>query len=215
MGERKPNTPWVQTFMGKAVDLLNTDPASINLTDIAVHLSRSNRFNGATIIDGWSVAEHSMLVHKVLLSIQPDADPFLEAYALLHDAHEAYTGDITSPVKQALQVILRHAGCEVDPVAVLSTHIQQAIHQRFGLPGQPTIVQQQAIADADVMALSIEKRAFMGPEPRPWLDNLPRELPIEPRQYPPKVSSYDFVQTMKSIMMRAGRPIPYEVEVGS
>ncbi|MFT8945983.1 MAG: hypothetical protein ABF876_05300 [Acetobacter aceti] len=215
MGDRKSNTPWVQTYMGKAVDLINTVPEAINLTDIAVHLSRNNRFNGATTIDCWSVADHSMLVRRVIMTMNSDADPFLEAYALLHDAHEAYTGDITSPVKQALNVILRHAGCEIDPVEMLATHVQSAIHQRFGLPVHPSAAQKQAIADADLMALAIEKRAFMGPEPRPWLDTLPHELPVDPLPDAPRISAYVFSMTLKDIMMRAGLPVSYEAEVGS
>lgn len=68
---------------------------SICIEDIAHHLSQTMRYNGAC---GWpySVAHHSLEVAKLVPA------PFKLA-GLLHDAAEAYTGDLVSPLKHALQ----------------------------------------------------------------------------------------------------------------
>lgn len=80
---------------GCTVNLLNPDPDTISLLDIAHNLARINRFNGATKIP-YSVADHSVWVSKAV--------PEEHALAgLLHDASEAYLGDIVAPLKPLLR----------------------------------------------------------------------------------------------------------------
>ena len=87
---------WIQTFTGRKVDLLRPDPDQIDPLDIAHALSNQCRFNGRCK-RFYSVAEHSMLGATVAL---PDQE--LARYFLLHDATEAYLGDIVSPLKGLL-----------------------------------------------------------------------------------------------------------------
>lgn len=79
---------------GQIVDLLNPDPNTIKVRDIAHNLARINRFNGATNFP-YSVAQHSIYVSHIV----PKEFAFV---GLLHDAPEAYLGDIVSPLKQLL-----------------------------------------------------------------------------------------------------------------
>lgn len=74
------------------------DASHITITDIALSLSRIPRWGGRTRATGYaySVAQHSVLCS--LLVPQEDA---LEA--LLHDASEAYLGDVISPLKRVLK----------------------------------------------------------------------------------------------------------------
>src|SRR3546814_5392048 len=67
---------------------------------MAHHLSLINRFNGATI-EGrdWSVAAHSLLVEVLV------GDASIYGYALVHDAHEAWVQDITSPMKGLIKAV--------------------------------------------------------------------------------------------------------------
>ena len=65
------------------------DPAP-TLREIAERLSLVQRWNGRTTIP-WSVLQHSILTATLL---PEDANPYLRLVTLLHDAGEAYTGDI-------------------------------------------------------------------------------------------------------------------------
>lgn len=91
---------WLRTASGRAFRLVPPDPAQVSARDIADHLARINRFNGALNggIGHYSVAQHSMLVARMLPAE-------LKIYGLLHDAHEAYIGDRITPVKLALAAI--------------------------------------------------------------------------------------------------------------
>jgi hypothetical protein len=160
---------WVQTHTGLAVDLMNPQGDTIHPKDIAVSLARLARFNGHTI-DTFSVAQHSVLVLQIV-----DSDPWLKRgdffdaappglrlAALLHDGHEAYCGDITSPVASLPGFAA--------PVAQLKNRLQRAIHRRFGLPEVLPAEWRATLKRADAVALATEKRDLMAPEPRSWGD---------------------------------------------
>lgn len=88
----------LQTLSGRLIDLLAPDPAVIDIYDIATALARTPRFGGHTR-DFYSVAQHCVHVSDVVEA----ADPRVSLAALLHDAAEAYVGDIPSPLKRQLQ----------------------------------------------------------------------------------------------------------------
>jgi uncharacterized protein len=100
-----------------------TSTDKIMMLDIATHLSRIPRFLGATR-DFYSVAQHSVLV-SILLQ---DYGPQTAAYGLLHDAHEAFMGDIPTPLKSH---IFEVSGFDVNDIA---EKIDQRIFERFRLP---------------------------------------------------------------------------------
>lgn len=72
---------------------------NVCLDDIAHHLALTNRYNGGTCRP-YSVAEHSLLVADI--AEREGASPIVQLAALMHDAHEAYVGDLSSPIKQVL-----------------------------------------------------------------------------------------------------------------
>jgi hypothetical protein len=91
--------------------LLTTDGGYPSLMDIAVGMSRQPRFGGQTRV-WWSVLDHSLYCDELVRASAPAGVPILggddeEALrrwrlaALLHDAHEALTGDVPSPLKTA------------------------------------------------------------------------------------------------------------------
>lgn len=88
-------TSIIETYLGLRFDLLNPDPKAVHIEDIAHHLSLENRYNGATRIP-LSVAQHCILVSEQFTDFGE------QAFALLHDAHEAYCKDITRPLKTIL-----------------------------------------------------------------------------------------------------------------
>lgn len=107
---------------GKPIDLesfakhgqISISPESFTLTDIAHNLAHINRFCGGTTRP-LSVAEHSLHVADVVGGLcgtkeyhRPIGEVFkLQLAALLHDAAEAYLGDIPTPVKMAIPEISR------------------------------------------------------------------------------------------------------------
>lgn len=96
---------WMLTAGGRAFDLGRPRADDITVTDIAHHLALINRFNGATLRP-YSVAEHSLFVAEIAERELGLRDPFGLMAALLHDAHEAYLGDMTYPVQWALNRLL-------------------------------------------------------------------------------------------------------------
>lgn len=79
----------------------------VNIRDVAHHLSIIAQFNGATSRP-YSVAEHSLLCCDIAQRAR--ASVFVQMAALLHDAHEAYTADLISPAKQAVDNCSMAAG---------------------------------------------------------------------------------------------------------
>lgn len=161
---------WVQTRSGRAVDLLDTKPEQIYAEDLAVQLARIPRWNGATIgrpDEVYPVAMHSVLVSMLLPA---DASPALKLVALLHDAHEAYTGDMPSPVKWAIRHVLRRNGCAVDPFRYISDMVQDAVLRAVGFE-HVLCAWHDAIKTADMLALALEDRYLMAPHPRLWIDS--------------------------------------------
>ena len=91
----------VETTVGRAVNVVDPDPAEIDLLDIAQSLSRLCRFNGHTRLF-FSVAEHSVEAAKLMEFVYPGKrDAFL--WGLLHDAPEAFISDIPRPVKRLFE----------------------------------------------------------------------------------------------------------------
>ena len=70
------------------------DAAEVDIKDIARSLARQCRFDGHVNVEHYSVAEHSIYVSELVA-------PEFALDGLLHDAAEAYIGDIVSPVKRA------------------------------------------------------------------------------------------------------------------
>lgn len=79
---------------GIKINLLNPTPEMFTIQDIASGLGKICRFGGQ-INSFYSVAQHSVLVSKI-------APQELKKAAFLHDASEAYLGDVIKPLKNIL-----------------------------------------------------------------------------------------------------------------
>ncbi|WP_434673789.1 phosphohydrolase [Pseudomonas sp. R1-15] len=136
---------WILTQTGKRFDLFEPDADMIDPRDIAHSLAHLCRFNGHTR-EFYSVAQHSCLVADLVPAEHKLA-------ALLHDATEAYLGDMTRPLKEWMPY---YRGFE--------DVIWGRICERFGLENDlPASVHQ-----ADLIALTTERRDLMPPDPDPW-----------------------------------------------
>ena len=90
----------IPTFSGKNLDPFNAKD-DICIEDIAHALANINRFNGATKRP-ISVAQHSVFVARLIGDSYSllETDHELGLQGLLHDASEAYLGDVTAFLKR-------------------------------------------------------------------------------------------------------------------
>jgi uncharacterized protein len=135
---------WITTYSGVSFHYLDPKPEEIFIEDIARALSMICRFNGHCK-EFYSVAEHCILVSE-LVKNNPLA-------GLLHDAHEAYLGDMTRPVKNELPDYLKLVG-----------NVQRAIENKFMVGFYNT----DEIKFADDTLLSTEKRDLLNAPVDAW-----------------------------------------------
>ena len=109
---------------GRRLDLLEPSPLDIEIADIAHGLSRVARWNGQTKGQhAFSVAQHSVLVERLVGDLNPCLAREAKLMALLHDAPEYVIGDLISPFKSAVGLDYK----------VMENKLQAAIHIRLGL----------------------------------------------------------------------------------
>lgn len=87
----------INTMSGRLINLLKPDLNDIVLRDIASGLSKKAHYSGQTK-NYFSIAQHSILVSKLIENDFPN-DYKLQLAGLMHDAAEAYIGDMVSPIK--------------------------------------------------------------------------------------------------------------------
>lgn len=156
---------YIATYSGIRFDLLNPDPKSVRIGDIAHSLSLLCRFNGH-IRKFYSVAEHCCAVAAAC----PDE---AKVYGLLHDAAEAYIGDITRPLKRILGAF----------IAEIENRVHWAILSAFGVP-PPTASVARALAIADDAALLAERRDLLPGAGHRWAEDDSAEACPENRLAP-------------------------------
>lgn len=128
---------------GNWFDILNPTRDAVDIEDIARSLSMQCRFNGH-LPSFYSVAEHSVRVYDYL-NIEMKA-PELALAGLLHDAAEAYIGDMVYPLKS-----VPHVG---DPFKSIESELEQIIGEKYGVdlyPMNPKVKEaDQAVYDWEV-----------------------------------------------------------------
>lgn len=134
----KTNDGRLNCYSGKVVNLLDPQPDQIDILDIALALSRQARFNGMTS-HYYSVAQHSVL------AAQLGKDHGCALELLLHDAAEAYTGDIVKPLKNLLE----------PNISKIEKSIEAVIQSKFGVD---FIKHKAKIKEIDGYLLEVEHR---------------------------------------------------------
>jgi uncharacterized protein len=136
--------PYLQTVSGRWVNPFDPDPAQLDAGDIARALANQCRFGGHSRAF-YSVAQHSVIVSRLVEERGGDVEDAFAA--LMHDAAEAYLGDMPHPLKHRSPLGAAFKEAE--------DHLEQAIRDRFGIkPDVPEIKR------ADRALLATERRAF-------------------------------------------------------
>lgn len=163
---------WLRTYLGGSFEPFNPKPVSIEIEDIAHSLSMQCRWNGH-IDEFYSVAQHCLLTSYLV-----DDKYMLEA--LMHDATEAYIGDVPSPVKAGLPEYIH-----------TEDKIWKAIARKFKMRE----VLPKEIKDADVYMMKLEKKVLVRDYEDGFHDdveNLKIRLDIKPMG--PKMAKQQFME---------------------
>ena len=142
---------WLETYTGAHFDVFNPSVYDIAIEDIAHSLARICRFGGHIKTEHYSVAEHSTHMARYatnrygVLGVSKE----VAFQALLHDAGEAYYGDIIRPIKHKPEV-----AAVLEPVFA---RVDEAIAQAFTL----TAELHHIVRTLDNRILRDEKAALM------------------------------------------------------
>ncbi len=171
---------WVQTFTGRLFRPLEPDPGEVAVEDVARSLAMQCRFNGH-VRRYYSVAEHSVLVSRLVP----------EAYALeglLHDAAEAYLGDLVRPLKTVGMI---YAGLKrgILDWRDVEAGVQEAVARAFGIPA----VAAPAVKEADLALLMAERAQLLGEPPAPWATERIRPAAVTLRCWSPARAEREFL----------------------
>jgi len=139
---------YIYTLYGGLVNPWEVDEDQIYFEDIFTALGNTCRFGGHTS-QFYSVAEHSLFCHR--RSVALGADIHTQVWALMHDAHEAYTGDIPTPFKPRMPEVAA-AQKKLDDA------IQFNLIWRYGF--NPDKVDMKMVKQIDRDAVFVESRAL-------------------------------------------------------
>ena len=138
---------------GRRLNLLEPSPLDVEIEDIAHGLARVARWNGQTRgSHAFSVAQHCVLVEKLVAELNPRLGREGRLMALLHDAPEYVVGDLISPFKAAIGINYK----------ALEERLQAAIHLRFGLPATPSQALKTLFKKADHLSAYHEATQLAG-----------------------------------------------------
>ena len=141
-------TPIITTFTNRRVNPLDVHWDDINIQDIAHALACCNRFAGH-VKEPISVAQHSVYVSRYVESgaraagVDEDKVKMLALQGLLHDASEAYLGDVTKWLKSSPAF---HEYREAEAT------VQARIFDKFSVPN----VQHPLVTEADEVMVRYE-----------------------------------------------------------
>lgn len=144
-GKKTCMEPTILTAAGRSFNLAQPEQSAISLMEIAHALSHICRFTGHTT-KFYSVAQHSLFVSRIV-------PPHLAAQGLMHDAHEAFIGDVSAPLKSLLP-----------DYREVELRVEAAVRSRFGLP----LKFDSAVKHADLVALATEQRDLMPRDRTVW-----------------------------------------------
>ena len=164
------------TYTGQKVTLANAQAPK--LKDIAIHLGRASRFGGALRV-WWTVLHHSMAAGELAFTLYENDTT--TAYALLHDAHEAW----------------------------MQQELDLRIYHRFGL-ALPTTAMSKRVKLVDKALLAAEARLVGPPKTNPesdtWAFPTAETVGMQPDDAPNKNIEKEALHTVKYTYLDYPKP---------
>ncbi len=167
----------ISTLSGRFFDLLKPEDYDYDIEEIAEALSNICRYTGH-VKKFYSVAEHSVLVSHIV-------PPKLALAGLLHDASEAFVGDVSSPLKKLLP-----------EYKAIEERIQQAIATYYSIP----FPFPQEVHEAD-KRMYWRERIDVAPGPRDtlWHQDLAATRKVQASGMKPLMAKRYFISRFKEI----------------
>jgi len=167
---------WIQTYTGKCFYPLDPRPEEIDIIDIAHSLSMTCRYAGH-VERFYSVAEHSVIVSQ-------HVHPKNALWGLLHDATEAYSADIPSPLKKY-----------IPGWKEMERKLMDAVCRKYNLD----LEEPHNVKDVDFNICGDEMICLMGKPDREWQ--------IKPKALGVKIHGWNPLQAKTQFLMEFNRLI--------
>ena len=169
--------PYLQTVSGRWVNPLDPDPEQFDIEDIARALGNLCRFGGHCRAF-YSVAQHSVIVSELVQQRAGDVEDVFAA--LMHDASEAYLGDMPHPLKHRSPLGAAFKEAE--------NRLEAALRAHFAIKADVPEIKR-----ADRALLATERRAFSAERwTWPELDGV-EPLALELTAWPPETAAKAFL----------------------
>lgn len=216
-----PTASCIETVSGRYVDLVNPDPSTIHVTDIAWGLSRMPRYVGHTLGEvPYSVAQHCVEAVKTVQSLATDDAKFehLQIWAAKY-FDETEIRKINGPFwwsqdKQILQHVLMHDASEAfitdvptplkqseeirEVYGTLETKMMHAVHDSLGmLPYKKGSLTDIVVRWVDLWQLTVEAHHLMPSRGRGWRKTYTLEPHLLNNFTKPKMPLEAFTDFMK------------------
>lgn len=160
-------------------DFVDPQPDQFTLRDIAGALSKICRFGGQ-IERFYSVAEHS-----VMCAEQAEADGFpldTQIAALMHDAAEAFVGDVVKPLKIMLA-----------EYPAIEDRVESVIAEKFTIDFRG---EREVVREIDRAMLIAERRQLFSRDDVEWFgENEVRKLSVDFQCWNPRDAEHWFLKT--------------------
>jgi uncharacterized protein len=176
---------WMQSLEGGEFDLLNPTPEMISWHTASLVLGGIPRFNRHTLYGPYSVAQHCVEGARAVLRNTGNSE--WAAAFLLHDVHEAYIGDIMTPVAKAIGALaVEDMGCDSAGILVnnafkeLKRRIDCAVYTKAEQPFYWLDSKAAAIVkEYDYRMAITERAARLAPHLMPWHSSIESQTLLE------------------------------------
>lgn len=176
---------WMQTFSGLQFFPLDPKVEDVAAIDIAHALSLTCRYGGH-VKQFYSVAEHCV---RISWWLQEQGEPWdVQLAGLLHDAAEAYIGDMVRPLKHHMP-----AYQEID------RDVSRVIYSVFGCPTEYADELPPRVKEADNRILLDERDALLSTPPGSWEQDALHPLGIPITCWPPASAEAMYAELLQDL----------------